>query len=218
MAQPRTEFDWAIYRNATLAGLAVLIPIPILDWVFERWFRRRIPVAIARHHNRELPQESRKALETNNRNWLTTCLTLPLTATIWLIKRISQKILYVLTIKEASEKVSYYWHRAFLIDYMLRSGHLETAESAQVAQQAMEQVLEMTTSPLTQLARQVTSGTRHIFRTLTRARQGSEDEVLQQKKSEMGSHWSDFEPYLRSLAERYDETYRQIASGQQNLA
>ena len=37
--QPNTTFDWLIYADATFAGLSVLIPIPIIDWIFENIFR-----------------------------------------------------------------------------------------------------------------------------------------------------------------------------------
>ena len=134
MPQPRTEFDWGIYADATFAGLAVLIPIPIVD---------------------------------------------------------------------------YYWHRAFLLDYMLLAGHLDDEEAAHLARQAMEQVLDTaTTSPLIHLARQVAASPRHILRTLRRARQGSEDEVIQQKRSQMQQRWADFEDYLRTLAAQYDRLIR----------
>jgi hypothetical protein len=214
MPQPHTEFDWAIYRDATLAGLAVLIPIPLVDWVFEELFRRRMPGAIARHRGRQLTPAVRNAFEIRNKSCLRTCLTLPVNATIELIIRLSRKILYFLTIKEASDKLSYYWHRAFLIDYMLQTGHLDTAESAQVAQQAMNQVLQITTSPLNQLAWQVVMGTHHILRTLTKARRGNEDDVIQQTKSYLAQRWSDFTAYLTTLAARYDEAYRQISARQ----
>ena len=32
-AQVAAGFDWGVYANVTMAGLAVLVPIPILDWL-----------------------------------------------------------------------------------------------------------------------------------------------------------------------------------------
>lgn len=208
---PNTAFDWAIYADATLAGLAILIPIPLVDWAFEEFFRRRIPAAIARHQGRTLAPEIKSKLNQSSDSCLTSCLALPVKLIFELIKRISRKLLYFLTIKEAADKVSLYWHRAFLIDYMLSVGDLEREESAQVARQALEQVLDKaTTSPLTHLARQVTGGTRHILRTLRRARRGTEDEMIQQKKSQIAQHWADFEEYLKTLAADYDRVYQMM--------
>ena len=34
------RFDWLRYADATFAGLALLIPIPLLDVAFECFFRR----------------------------------------------------------------------------------------------------------------------------------------------------------------------------------
>ncbi len=135
--QPRTNFDWSVYADATLAGLSVLIPIPLLDTVFETFFRRRMPRSIARSHGRVLPANIQAALRLNLRSWFQTYLMLPLTLTIGLVRRLSRKLLYFLTIKEAADALSQYWHRAFLLDYMLAAGHLETVASAHVARQAM---------------------------------------------------------------------------------
>ena len=43
--------------------------------------------------------------------------------------------------KEASEKLSHYWERAYLLDYMLGAGHLGTAESARHARLALVPVV-----------------------------------------------------------------------------
>ena len=206
--QPRTGFDWPTYADATLAGLSILIPIPVVDWVFERFFRRRMAGAIARSHGRTLSPAVATALNQEEGNWLATCLTLPITGTIWLIKRVSRKILYFLTVKEATDQISYYWQRAFLIDYMLVAGHLDTVEAAGVARQAMGDVLQATASPLTQLARQVTSGTSNVWQTLRRARRGSEDAAIQQTRSEMNQSWGSFDAYFRLLAQQYEQAYQ----------
>ncbi len=206
--QPRTGFDWPTYADATLAGLSILIPIPIVDWVFERFFRRRMPGAIARRHGRKLSPGVAAALNRDEGNWLATCLTLPITGTIWLIKRVSRKILYFLTVKEATDQISYYWQRAFLIDYMLLAGHLDDAQAASTARQAMEDVLQTTATPLAQLARQVTSGTSNIWQTLRRARRGNEDAAIQQTRSEMNQNWGNFDAYFRLLAQHYEQAYQ----------
>jgi hypothetical protein len=131
-----------------------------------------------------------------------------------LLKRISRKIFYFLTIKEATDKVNYYWHQAFLIDHMLTVGHLDNEETARTARQSMDEVLrETTTSPLLQLAQQVTVGTRHVLKTLRRVRRGREDEVVEQKKSQMIQQWADFDDYFAALAVLYDQLYKKIKLG-----
>ena len=207
---PRTNFDWSMYADATLAGLSVLIPIPLLDTVFETFFRRRMPTSIARSRGRVLPASIQAELRRNSGSWLRACLMLPLTLTIGLVQRLSRKLLYVLTIKEAADTLSQYWHRAFLLDYMLAAGHLETVASAHVARQAMEHVVATTSSPLTQLATQVIAQTRHIWQTLRRARRGQHDAVLAQTRAQLEQRWGDFAGYFEAVAARYDHHYREL--------
>jgi hypothetical protein len=213
--QLRTGFEWSMYADATLAGLSVLIPIPFLDNVFETFFRRRMPTGIARSRGRVLPNVIQAELSRTTGSWLRTCLTLPLTLTIGLVQRLSRKLLYFLTIKEAADKLSYYWHQAFLLDYMLAAGHVETAASAQVARQAMEQVLATTSSPLTQLAHQIIARSHHIWRTVRRARRGGEDEVIQQTKAQLEQRWGEFAEYFQAVAARYEQRYHQLQTQRQ---
>jgi hypothetical protein len=209
--EPRTAFEWGIYSDATFAGLAVLIPIPLVDWVFEEIFRRRMPAAIARRRGQRLAPGVIARLNMGTNSCLASCLILPVRLVVELVMRTSRKILYFLTIKEASDKVSYYWHRAFLLDYMLLAGDLQSVESVSIARLALELVLRnATTSPLIHLARQVTGGTRHVFRTLFRARRGGEDEAIRQKKAVMRRRWSDFEDYFLALAAQYDLVYQDL--------
>jgi hypothetical protein len=210
--QSRGGFDWPIYADATFAGLAMLIPIPLLDWVVERFFRRRMVATIAGRRGQRLPRAIRTQLNQGNQSRLSGCLTFPLVATIWLIKRISRKILYLLTIKDATDQLSYYWQRAFLIDHMLDAGHMRTETSAAMAGQAMEQVLQTSASPLPQLARQVISGIRHVPRMLWSARRGREDESIRQTEARMSQNWNNFQDYFASLAARYDQTFAEMSA------
>jgi hypothetical protein len=210
MAQPQTAFNWSIYADATFAGLAVLIPIPLVDRVFEEFFRRRIATRIARHRGRQLHPAVLAELNRGDQSCLTACLMLPITLTFGLIARLSRKLLYFLTVKSASDQLSYYWQRAFLIDFMLGAGHLDTPASAQVARMAMEQVLRTTRTPLTQLASQVTSRARHVLPTLRRARRDAEDELVQETRMEMDRSWSGVAVHLQDLALRYQQAYQQL--------
>ena len=214
MEQPRTDFEWGVYADATFAGLSVLIPIPLLDLLFERWFRQRIPHAIVGERGRSLPPEVVTILNRGEGCGTAGCLTLPLWLLFQLLRRLSRKILYFLTIKEAADTLSHYWHRAFLIDYMLAAGHLSNAAEAQRAQAALEKTLgEIETSPLNQLAREVIHHTGRTLRTLLRViRRQEENEVIARDRAIMRSAWGDFGGYLRGVAAQYWENYQEIPS------
>ena len=215
MSHPRTAFEWAIYADATFAGLSTLIPIIGVDWLFEQIFRRRMPQSIAEYRNHKLLPFAKDHLNKSDAGCLKTLLMLPLILTIGLLKKLSRKILYFLTIKEAIDQINYYWHRAFLIDYMLSVGHLDNEESTRIARIAMDEVLEESVvSPLLQLAEQVVKRTRHIFRTLRGARKGTEDDVVAQKKSLMIERWGEFEAYFETIAARYDQAFQIISNRQ----
>jgi hypothetical protein len=142
---------------------------------------------------------------------LESCLTLPIKAIFELIKRLSRKILYFLAVKEATDKVSYYWHEAFLIDYMLLSGHLDDVETAEIARQAMHQAMRGTkTSPFLYLAGQIVSQPLQVFRGLRRARRDEDDPVMEEKKAQIIQNWDDFADFLERLAMRYDKTFEEI--------
>jgi molybdenum-dependent DNA-binding transcriptional regulator ModE len=211
-----TAFDWAIYADATFAGLSVLAPVPFVDSAFEWYFRRRMPGAIARRRRRPLAPVVAYEMARGERGCVETCLLLPVTLTWELLKRLSAKLLYFITVMQATDQLSYYWHRAYLLDTMLLAGHLDGLWSAQVARSAMGQVLRNTrTSPLAQVARQVAQSPRHILRSLRRARQGQEDEVIAEKRSVMARAWSDLGGYLTELGERYLQTYAALAAARQ---
>lgn len=209
---PRTSFDWPLYVDATLAGLALLIPIPLLDVFFEWWFKRRIPGAVARYNGRQLDPYTKHYLNSEPFS----CLLWPFSLVLLFLKRLYRTILYFLTIKEASDKLSLYWHRAFLIDYMLRRGDLDSEKSAKVAALAMFDVLnQRTTSPLNSLARQIIGQMHHALRTIWHwRRRQQEDEELQSAKTEMANAWGRFSQYLEEVAADYAETFARFQAAQ----
>lgn len=202
-----TAFEWSRYADATLAGLSVLIPIPFLDDAFESFFRGRIPGAVARARGRTMPEDVRAVLSEGEGSG---CATLPLRLTLGLLKRLSRKILYFLTVKTATDRLSHYWYRAFLIDHMLVSGHLESADSARVARRALDEVLATTAGPLPRIARQVIASTRNVWPALRRARRGEESEEVRQARSQLEGHWSEAAGDLRTIADRYDAAYARL--------
>ena len=206
--EPRTDFNWGIYADATLAGLSILIPIPLLDMLFEDFFRSRMPGSVARCRGRSLAPEIVTLLNRSDEGCIEGCLLLPFKLTYELVKRLSRKLLYFLTIIDASDRVSYYWHRAFLIDYALLRGHLDTTELTARSRCAMRWMLQNTqVSPLWQFARQFVGNSRHIFRSLRLARRGQTDSVIEQKRRQLAEQWGDFAGYLRLLAIRYDQAF-----------
>ena len=205
-----TAFEWSRYADATLAGLSVLIPIPFVDDAFEAFFRRRIPGAVARSRGRELPREVRAALDEEEAARRGGCATLPLRLTVGLLKRISRKILYFLTVKTATDRLSHYWYRAFLMDHMLEAGHLESTSSARVAHRAMEEVLATTSGPLPRLARQLVASSGNVWSALRQARRGREAPEVRQMRSQLQGGWGEIAGQLGSVAERYDQAFARL--------
>jgi hypothetical protein len=212
-ARPSTAsaaFNWSLYADATFAGLSVLVPVPFLDSAFEWFFKRRVAGAIAGWRGRRLDPAVLHELNRDAGSWVEGCLMLPITLTWGLLKRLSRKLLYFLTIKEAIDHLSLHWHRAFLLDYALQQGHLDTLGQAQVARQALDYTLATaTTSPLEQLAQRLIPHTRHITRSLRRARRGEEDEVIRTQRNMMAKAWAGFAEYLADVAFRYDRAFAQ---------
>lgn len=205
------KFDWAVYADATFAGLAILIPVPLVD-VFVAWlFKRRMPQAIAKRNGRKLPPIIVYHLNRMPFKWWG-CLLWPIALTFLLLKRLFRTILYFLTIKEASDDLSYYWHKAFLIDFMMRRSDLDDEQSAKIAAAAMFQVLdEITISPLSKLAQQVVGGMNHVLATTWRwIRRKQEDNQLRQMRKEMASTWDSFADYFAEVAVHYVNVYQKL--------
>ncbi|MEZ4711470.1 MAG: hypothetical protein R3A44_30030 [Caldilineaceae bacterium] len=206
-----TPFDWAIYADATLAGLAVLIPIPFVDGWVEGIFRRRMPHAIAARRGYMLTTQLVALLNNGNSSFFDYfwgCLLLPLRLIFELIVQLSRKLLYFLTIKRAIDALNYYWQRAFLLDYMLQQGYLDELDNAPLALAALEQTLRATTvSPLTQLARQIIFGPFRIMRSLWHMMRGQRDAEIDETRQEMARSWNRFADFFAALARRYEQIY-----------
>lgn len=205
------KFDWAIYVDATLAGLAILIPIPLLDVLFEWLFKRRMPQAIAKRNGRSLSTNTIRQLNQSRLSCMG-CLLWPLQLIWLLLKRTYRTILYFLTIKDASDKLSYYWHRAYLLDFMMQRGDLDGEEEAALAAQALQQLLNsLTISPLTQLAQQVVTNVHHILRASWRwLRRKQEDEMMSQTRSQMANAWRDLSGYFAEVTAHYQSILDQL--------
>jgi hypothetical protein len=205
------KFEWAIYVDATLAGLAILIPIPLVDVLFEWIFKRRMPQAIAKRNGHTLPAETVNQLNRSNSSCLG-CLLWPVQLVWLLLKRTYRTILYFLTVKEATDKLSYYWHRAYLLDKMVERGDLDNREEATLAAEALYQVLEnVTTSPLTQLAQEVVANVHHILRSSWRwLRRKQEDEMMSRTRTQMATAWRDLSGYFAQVGAQYEQQLDQL--------
>lgn len=205
-------FDWPMYADATFAGLSILIPIPLLDVGFEWYFRRRMVTAIAKKNGRSLHPRTLEEIHKQRDGCLIGCFAWPIQIVFLFLKRFYRTILYFLTIKDASDLLSYYWHRAFLLDYMMDKGYLDRPHQADRAAQALYDTLaDTTTSPLRQLSGQIVEGTKHVWRSLRRVwRKGEEDEMLSETRQQMENRWEAFAEYLIELAQRYEENYASL--------
>ncbi|MCB0046645.1 MAG: hypothetical protein KDD92_14580 [Caldilineaceae bacterium] len=209
------SFDWIIYRDATLAGLSALLPLPFLDDAAEERFRKQMPQSIAARRDYDLSAQRLKQINANPINLVRRIKNVAL----WPIKlpqrflsRIWRKAVYVFTIRRAVVSLSHYWQRAFLIDYMICSGYLEDDETAQAAIAAMRTILEeREPDTLTELAvdtlRAIPGVSRLARSGLSSLRKRDEeaeelDRIVQQF---MRNNWSRYATYFDRLADQYDE-------------
>jgi hypothetical protein len=205
------KYDWRIFSDATCAGLSVLIPLPLVDIAFETIFRRRIPGDIARVRRREIAPEVRRRLGRglDGPLSLSGCLAIGLAAVKYVLRRIWRKIIYIFAVKDAATALTEYWHRAFLIDHMVRAGHLEPGADTDLALQVSMDVLrDIDPSPLMGLARQTVANAHHVLRLMVRARRLGAEEVTRSLGEMISSHWKMAEGSLEDTACRYDERYR----------
>ena len=203
-------FDWRIYADATCAGLSVLIPLPLVDVVFETIFRRRIPGTISRARRKQVEPDTRRWLGRGLDSTLSFqgCFKLFFTAIRYLLRRIWRKIVYVFTIKDAATTLSEYWHRAYLIDHMVRAGHLDERVDTDLAVQVFSTTLrEADLSPLMGLARQTVANAHHVLRLLVRARRLGAAEVARSLGDVLASHWKGAEASLVGVGEDYNRRY-----------
>jgi hypothetical protein len=217
---PNSEFripnsDWRIFSDATCAGLSVLIPLPLVDIAFETTFRRRIPATVAKVRRREIASEVRRSLgrSLDGPLSLSGCLAIGLAAVKYVLRRIWRKIIYIFAIKDATTALTEYWHRAFLIDHMIRAGHLEPGADTDLALEVSAGVLrDIDPGPLMGLARRTVANARHVFRLLVRARRLGAAEVTRSMGEVLSSHWKVAEDSMRDTANLYNERYTAAVS------
>jgi hypothetical protein len=203
--------DWQIFADATCAGLSVLIPLPLVDIAFETIFRRRIPATIAKLRKRDVVPDVRRQLgrSLDGPLHLPGCAAVGLAAVKYVLRRVWRKIIYFLAVKDATAALTEYWHRAFLIDHMVRAAHLDPEADTDLAVRvAMGVLRDIDPSPLMGMARQTVASVHHVFRLLVRARRLGATEVTRGLGDALSSHWLVARLSLRATATLYDERYR----------
>ncbi len=205
--------DWRVYSDATCAGLSALIPIPFVDLIFEFIFRKRMPGAIARVRVQELDPMARTLFGRSQSDLLTAkgCVILPIKLTKMILKRIWRKLIYIFTIADAVNQLSAYWHRAYLLDHVIRAGHAAPGVDINRTIDVFERVLdEADTSGLRSLARQVVMSAKHVPMLLRRARRGNADSATSEQQAILSAHWDTVEESLRRVALAYNEACREF--------
>jgi len=203
-------FNWRIYSDATLAGLSALIPIPLVDLMFEGVFRRRMPAAIAETSGRQLARWDQIRLGRGHGQLVSVagCLAIPVNIVRYVIKKLWRKIIYVFAVADAANQIAEYWQRAYLLDHMISAGHLEPGADSDRAIQVFMQVLrEVDTGALVFLANEVIAGTARIARLLVRARRHGSAEETDSIRDIVRAHWEAAERELREAAARYNQLY-----------
>lgn len=197
--------EWWVFADATLAGLAALIPVPGLDLLVEGVFRRRIARTIAANRRVTVPTWVLARLG-RGEEWLTvrSCLLLPVVAALWLVKRLVRKLVYVLTVAEAASQISAYWHRAWLVDHLVRSGALGPGRDVERTLRLFREVLdEADTSPVRGLARQVARSPARVVKLVRRLRRG--EGVSAEEAGRLDAGWSTVEGSLEAVVARFEE-------------
>ncbi|HSN55645.1 MAG TPA: hypothetical protein VLT32_13285 [Candidatus Sulfomarinibacteraceae bacterium] len=210
-AAPRhTAFDWRIYADATLAGLSALVPLPLVDVAFEAYFRRRMPGAIGRARGRGLADGARRRFGRGSGRLVSVagCLALPLLLARYVVRKLWRKVVFIFAITDATSQVSAYWHRAYLLDHLVRAGHAGPEVDWLRAARVFERVLRETdTGPLTGLARQTVASSHRVLRLLVRAKRHGAAEEADSLAAILRSNWDTAEASLMAVAVRYNEAY-----------
>ncbi len=203
-------FDWRLYADATCAGLTPLIPLPFVDLVFESYFRHRMPGAIARARQRQVEPQVLQRLGRRRLGGggLAGCLMAPVMAVKYIVKKLWRKLIYIVAMADAGTQVSECWHRAYLVDHMVKAGHLASDTDVDRAIRTFEQVLrDADTSPVRGLANQTVEATGRVLRLMVRARRLGTAEETESLGKILGSQWDTVESSLQAAALEYNRVY-----------
>jgi hypothetical protein len=117
-------------------------------------------------------------------------------------------VVYIFAITDATYQVSSYWHRAYLLDHLIRAGHagpdVDWGRAAAVFEGVMR---DADTGSLTGLARQTVGSTHRVLRLLVRARRRGAVDEADSLSAILRSHWVAAEASLERVAVQYNEAY-----------
>jgi hypothetical protein len=119
-------------------------------------------------------------------------------------------VIYIFAMTDAATSLTEYWHRAYLIDHMVRANHLSPRADNDLALKVLAEVLEtIDPSPLMGLARQTVANVQHVLRLLVKARRLDSAEVTRSLGDVLSSHWRVAEASMRSAANEYNVLYEE---------
>ena len=205
-------FEWRVYADATCAGLACLVPLPLADRALEAIFRRRMPFTISKARGVGCEAERLRDLGKGEPWWPSPrgCLLAPLLFVPWLLKRLFKKILYFLTIREATRSLASFWYRAFLIDHLARSGRLDpAAPRGRVLVAFDETMAAVDAGGLRDLASAAVHEARFVFLSLLRARRQGATGAFTRQESILFHGWPAAVARLRVVAEQFERRMRE---------
>jgi hypothetical protein len=199
--------EWQVLADATFAGLSPLVPLPFLDLVLEAYFRRRLPRTIARLRRVDVHPDLLAALGRGEPLLdLRGCLLVPFKLVVWVLKRIFRKLVYVLAVADAATKLGEYWHRAALVDHLMRSGVLE--QDAVRALDLFARVLdEADTSPILGVAREMVATTHRALRMLLRARRDPDAPQTAVQERVLQANWGRVEQSFEEVRASFDAAW-----------
>jgi hypothetical protein len=214
-------FEWLIYRDATLAGLSTLIPLPYADSVVENRFRAQMPKTIANRRDLTLSDEMIARINadpTSIGERLKGIILWPLRLPQQWFIRTWRKSVYIFTVRRAVSSLAHYWRRAFLLDYMLCAGYLTDPAQAGPAIATLREVLEEEKDDLlTELAvaalRTVPNLPKAVWEGMQALRKGQIESLGNMIQTYMSENWQRFADYFEELAEEYDRRLTQHMNG-----
>lgn len=108
-------------RLAMACGLAMLIPLPLLDEYVARRLTRQMFAEQARERGVDLPEEALHLLTEDRSSLVSGCL---VALVVWPLKKLFRTVLYFLTVKDVLDGATVAAHRATMFAIALDAGVL----------------------------------------------------------------------------------------------
>lgn len=113
-----TSVQRTLVAHAVLVGVTPLIPVPVLDDLTKKYFRKRLVRSLAAANGRTLGDEELSALvRERERGCLSGCL---VAVFIYPLKAIFRKVFYFLEWKRAADLTSRTYHFGYLVAYSMQ--------------------------------------------------------------------------------------------------